>query len=197
MLCEQAGIIESGLRRAELIQRALLPHVAPAVVGLAVDAVYRPSLNVGGDLYDVVAIGPNHLAAYIADAAGHGVSAAMLAVLFKHRLAMMDHEYRPNAPAEALSMLNTAIRAECSAPGLFVTAAYCLLDTQSREIVIASAGPSPPGPPRAAGAPGGGQHHGAGPRPLAAGRPADDRPACPARGAVPPLAPRRGSGPPA
>lgn len=143
MLCEQAGIIESDLRRAELIQRALLPHVAPAVVGLAVDAVYRPSLNVGGDLYDVVAIGPNHLAAYIADAAGHGVSAAMLAVLFKHRLAMMDHEYRPNAPAEALSMLNTAIRAECSAPGLFVTAAYCLLDTQSREIVIASAGHPP------------------------------------------------------
>jgi len=143
MLCEQAEVIESDLRRAELIQRALLPYLAPAIEGLAVDTVYRPSLNVGGDLYDVVAIGPNHVAAYIADAAGHGVSAAMLAVLFKHRLAMMDHDYRPNAPAEALSMLNTAIRSECSAPGLFVTAAYCLLDTQAKEIVIASAGHPP------------------------------------------------------
>jgi len=143
MLCEQAEVIESDLRRAELIQRALLPCEAPKIEGLAVDTVYRPSLNVGGDLYDVVAIGPNHVAAYIADAAGHGVSAAMLAVLFKHRLAMMDHDYHPNAPAEALSMLNAAIRAECSAPGLFVTAAYCLLDTQSNEIVIASAGHPP------------------------------------------------------
>ncbi len=145
ILCDQAGVIESDLRRAELIQRALLPRRAPAVNGLAVDAVYRPSLNVGGDLYDVAVIGTGAgtVAAYVADAAGHGVSAAMLSVLFKHRLAMMDHDYRANAPADALAMLNTALRDECSAPGLFVTAAYGLLDIRAGEIVVASAGHPP------------------------------------------------------
>lgn len=143
MLCEQAEVIESDLQRAELIQRALLPQAAPAVTGLAIDAVYRPSLNVGGDLYDVVPVGDHHVVAYVADAAGHGVSAAMLAVLFKHRLAMLDHDYRLNAPAEALSALNESLLEECSAPGLFVTAAYCLLDTQSFRIVVASAGHRP------------------------------------------------------
>lgn len=145
ILCEQAGVIESDLRRAELIQRALLPRRAPTVDGLAVDAVYRPSLNVGGDLYDVAAIGAGTgvVAAYLADAAGHGVSAAMLAVLFKHRLAMMDHDYHAHAPGEALALLNTALQDECSAPGLFVTAAYCLLDTRAGEITIASAGHPP------------------------------------------------------
>ena len=40
MLCEQAEVIESDLRRAELIQRALLPYVAPDIEGLSVDTVH-------------------------------------------------------------------------------------------------------------------------------------------------------------
>ena len=39
--------------------------------------------------------------------------------------------------------MNKSLRAECSAPGLFVTAAYCLLDTHLGEMTIASAGHPP------------------------------------------------------
>ncbi len=143
VLCRQAEIIETDLHRAELIQRALLPTTAPDVDSFSVDAVYRPSLSVGGDLYDIAPLDDTHIVAYIADAAGHGVSAAMLAVLFKHRLPMMTHDYRPNSPAVALAAVNQAILEECSAPGLFVTAAYCLLDIRAGEMVIASAGHPP------------------------------------------------------
>ena len=143
LLCEQAETIDTDLRRAELIQRALLPREAPSADGMVIDAVYRPSLNVGGDLYDVVRIGENHLVAYVADAAGHGVSAAMLAVLLKHRMAMMDHDYRPSSPATALAAANASLRNECAAPGLFVTAVYCLLDLESHRLTVASAGHPP------------------------------------------------------
>ncbi len=141
LLCDQAETISDDLRRAELIQRALLPHEAPDLNGYAVHAIYRPCHNVGGDLYDVVRIDDRHVALYIADAAGHGVSAAMLAVLFKHRLPLTtDPDRRPTPPAEVLERLNQCLMAECSGPGLFVTAAYCLLDTHTGHLDMASAG---------------------------------------------------------
>lgn len=143
MLCEQTETINGDLHRAELIQRALLPLEPPPMEGFSVDTLYRPSRIVGGDLYDVVRLDDRHVAIYLADAAGHGVSAAMLAVLFKHRLAMTYHAGEPVMPREALSLVNAALWEECSAPGLFITAAYCLLDMPAATITVASAGHPP------------------------------------------------------
>ncbi len=143
MLCEQAETIEEDLRRAELIQRQLLLHDPPPPGRLAVNTIYRPSREVGGDLYDVVQIDDRHWVAYVADAAGHGVSAAMLAVLFKQRLGMLDDDRRARMPAEVLRSVNQAVLTECGAPGLFITAAYCLIDTAAGGAAVASAGHPP------------------------------------------------------
>ncbi len=144
LLSRQQETINEDLRRAELIQRALLPFTPPPLPHFAVDAIYRPSSDVGGDLYDVVRIDKRYVVLYVADAAGHGVSAAMLAVLLKQRIGMVDSEtHRPVAPAVALRRVNMHIRHECSAPGLFITAAYCLLDLDAHEITVASAGHPP------------------------------------------------------
>ncbi len=143
LLREQADTIEDDLRRAELIQRALLPRAPAHLEGFAVDAVYRPSHSVGGDLYDVVRLDDRFVVLYVADAAGHGVSAAMLSVVLKHRLRMVDAAGHPHSPAQVLGALNAELCEECTAPGLFVTSAYCLLDTRTREIVVAAAGHPP------------------------------------------------------
>lgn len=141
LLLAQAETIGEDLRRAELIQRAMLPAAAPDLNGYTVNAIYRPSRQVGGDLYDVARLDDRHIAIYVADAAGHGVSAAMLAVLFKHRLPVMHGQPpEPTAPAEVLAAVNDCLLSEFSRPGLFVTAAYCLLDTHTGEMVVASAG---------------------------------------------------------
>ena len=144
LLSLQQETINEDLHRAELIQRALLPFTPPPLGNFAVDAIYRPCSDVGGDLYDVVRLDDRYVVAYVADAAGHGVSAAMLAVLLKQRIGMVDSETRrPIAPAVVLSRVNSHIRHECSAPGLFITAAYCLLDVEAPEITVASAGHPP------------------------------------------------------
>ncbi|MHC4716406.1 MAG: SpoIIE family protein phosphatase [Planctomycetota bacterium] len=143
ILCEQAEIIEDDLRRAERIQKALLPPQPPAAGRLAVNSVYRPSRKVGGDLYDVVQPDARHMVAYLADAAGHGVSAAMLAVLFKQRLGMLDERRHPRNPGAVLNSVNRALLSECAAPGLFITAAYCLIDTETGEGIASSAGHRP------------------------------------------------------
>lgn len=144
LLEDQAEEMERDLRRAAHIQRSLLPAEPPELRGYCVHTLYRPGRNVGGDLYDVIAIGDEHLALVVADASGHGVSAALLSVLFKHRLRAVDRATgEPLAPKAALARLNGALCEGATAPGVFFTCAYGLLHLPSRELTIASAGHPP------------------------------------------------------
>lgn len=141
LLCEQADVIHEDLHRAELVQRALLPQTLPAIEGFSINSVYRACENIGGDTYDVTRVDDEHVALCIADAAGHGVSAAMLAVLFKNRLRWLDDTTgKPFEPRTVFSRVNKDLAEECRAPGLFVTAACALLNTRTRRLTIASAG---------------------------------------------------------
>ena len=144
MLQDQADVIHGDLKRAEVIQRALLPQAPPRVTGWSVNSLYRTGSNVGGDFYDIVTLDQRYVGVVIADAAGHGVAAAMLSVLFKHRLKMCDDETgRPMAPRRVLEELNRDLREQVTGPGIFITAIYGLLDTRSGRMVLASAGHPP------------------------------------------------------
>ena len=143
LLESHAETMELDLQRAEVIQRSLLPGSPPDIPGFCVHTLYRPGHNVGGDLFDIVKVDDRHLVLVIADASGHGVSAAMLSVLFKHRLAFVDSLGRPLGPSEALKQVNRSLLAGPTTPGMFVTCIYCLLDIEQRKAVIASAGHSP------------------------------------------------------
>jgi serine phosphatase RsbU (regulator of sigma subunit)/anti-anti-sigma regulatory factor len=144
LLTEQSEIISQDLVRAELVQRALLPQRVPDLGAFTFDAYYRPGHKVGGDIYDVVRIDDDHAAFYVADAAGHGVSAAMVAVLFKLRLRFSDAGTNQVLPPDrVLTEVNRAIVHECSAPGLFITAALCQLNIRTGELLVASGGHPP------------------------------------------------------
>ena len=144
LLTEQAETIAQDLVRAELVQRALLPQCVPELGSFTFDAYYRPSHKVGGDIYDVVRIDDDHAAFYVADAAGHGVSAAMVSVLFKLRLRLYDtHTDRVLPPDQTLAEVNRAIRRECAAPGLFLTTVLCQLNLRTGELLVASGGHPP------------------------------------------------------
>ena len=143
VLEHQADEIQRDLERAESIQRALLPSRMPALGGFHVETLYRPGHHVGGDLYDVTALDDRHAALLVADACGHGVSAAMLSVLFKRHLRLCDEiTGAPLSPARALAEANVAL-ADSAMPGMFVTVAYCLLDMETGEVTVASAGHPP------------------------------------------------------
>jgi hypothetical protein len=60
-----------------------LPPETSSVGGLSVHVRYVPSAELGGDFYDYAAAGPTETTLRIADAAGHGVSAAMLTGVVK------------------------------------------------------------------------------------------------------------------
>lgn len=141
---ETSEVLRRDLERAEVIQRALLPRSPPPMEGYCIQAVYRPGQHVGGDLYDVVRIGERHLAFYLADATGHGVTSAMLSVLFKQRLVLADPATGlALPPAEVLTAVNHSICEAHAAPGLFLTAVFGLLDTSESSLTLASAGHPP------------------------------------------------------
>jgi serine phosphatase RsbU (regulator of sigma subunit)/anti-anti-sigma regulatory factor len=144
LLEEQAGALRDDLLQAGVIQRALLPRDAPGLDRHHVRAHYRPSQNVGGDLYDVTRLDERHVALLVADAAGHGLAAAMLAVLFRSQLPLIDGATgAPRDPREVMAMVSRSICEALSGSAHFVTAVYCLLDTETGRATIASAGHPP------------------------------------------------------
>ncbi len=141
---DKSELLRRDLQRAEVIQRALLPQTPPPIERFCVQSVYRPGHHVGGDLYDVVRLDERHLALYVADATGHGVTSAMLSVLYKQRLVLIDEQSgQPLAPAAVLGAVNRSLTESVIAPGLFLTAVYCLLDTVEGMVTLASAGHPP------------------------------------------------------
>ena len=143
VLDEQAAVIQSDLDRAEIIQRALLPQDPPDFDDWCVETLYRSGNNVGGDLYDVVLLDQDHVGLVVADAAGHGVAAAMLSVLFKLRLNLRAGGGSLLMPNQVLETLNRRIHESISAPGAFITAVYVLLNRHTGWTRIASAGHPP------------------------------------------------------
>jgi sigma-B regulation protein RsbU (phosphoserine phosphatase) len=143
VLLDQQAMLDQDLHRAERIVRALLPRELRTIERMHVNVAYRPSKSIGGDLYGAAMLDDHHLAVYVADVAGHGVSAALLAVLVNQRLAAWSSEDRLRAPATILSDLNRGLLEECRASGLFVTVAYALIDTRARIATLASAGHPP------------------------------------------------------
>jgi anti-anti-sigma regulatory factor len=67
-----------------------------------------------------------------------------LAVLFRNRLPLVDASSgEACAPSRALQAVNRSLSRAATAPGLFITAAYCLVDMAERRVSVASAGHPP------------------------------------------------------
>jgi sigma-B regulation protein RsbU (phosphoserine phosphatase) len=71
--------LESTLEQARAIQMSLLPPARPSFCGYDIAAACVPALSVGGDLYEFIHLDTDTLAFAVADAAGHGLPAALQA----------------------------------------------------------------------------------------------------------------------
>jgi serine phosphatase RsbU (regulator of sigma subunit) len=74
---------EFELEQARLVQQRFVTNVFPRGRGLAFAHRYRPSRVVGGDMFDVVTVGKEHVAIMMADVSGHGLAAALLTSVAK------------------------------------------------------------------------------------------------------------------
>lgn len=120
--------------------RLLLPGSPPGWPELHWGIHYAPVDPLGGDYYDFAAPNEQQLGILIADASGHSVPAAMVAIMARFAFAeVVRHTVRPR---EVLAFMNR--RLQGLTDERFVTAFYGLLDRQTREFRYASAGHPPP-----------------------------------------------------
>jgi len=71
-------MMQSDLKRAEQIQRSLLPAKSPEVEGYDIHALSLAAEVVGGDFYEYFQLRDNDFGVAIGDASGHGLPAALL-----------------------------------------------------------------------------------------------------------------------
>ncbi|MFI0895764.1 PP2C family protein-serine/threonine phosphatase [Streptomyces sp. NPDC020983] len=112
----QAEADRARLRDAlAVLQQSLLPGVLPAIPGVETAAHYRTASpdQLGGDFYDVFAIGGERFAFFLGDVCGKGPEAAAVTSLTRYTLrAAALHAADPVA---ALTTLNTVLHERYSA----------------------------------------------------------------------------------
>jgi PAS domain S-box-containing protein len=129
---------------AVALQESLLPPDLPAIPGLELGAQYHPGTElVGGDFYDVFALGEGTWGIVLGDVCGSGPEAASQTALTRHTVrtaAMFDTD-----PATVLQTLNRALLR--SNTTRFTTAAFLRLrryaDRREVMVDIASGGHPP------------------------------------------------------
>jgi sigma-B regulation protein RsbU (phosphoserine phosphatase) len=127
------------MEQARRIQLSILPVGPPASPHYQVAARYSPMTSVAGDLYDFVLLPHERLGLFIADVAGHGVPAALVASMLKTALALQTRD--DASPAALLAELN---RLMCEqSHGQLVTAAFAVLDPAAQILTYSAAGHPP------------------------------------------------------
>ena len=133
--------LEREHRVAMVLQRSLLPKRLVEVVGVQTAARYLPASDeVGGDWYDVFELARGRLGVAIGDVVGHGVRAA--ALMGQLRTALHAYAMQDYGPARTLELVDRYVQ---SMPDYaMATAAYAVLEPDTGEVQIASAGHLPP-----------------------------------------------------
>ncbi len=131
---------ELDLAAARITQQAIIPQRMPKIAGWELAAHYAPVIQVGGDIYDWLRLPDRRWLCWIADATGHGVSAALLTTLTK--LVFRHAALEADSPAGILREVNTEFHAIFRGSS-FMTAACCAFGEADGELKFAGAGHPP------------------------------------------------------
>jgi serine phosphatase RsbU (regulator of sigma subunit) len=132
--------LERDLEAARLTQQSLIPQRAPVLPGWEIAACYRPVIQVGGDIYGWLRMADGRTLFWIADATGHGASAALLTTLAK--LLFHHGTAEHNQPAEIMEAVNNDFRSIFGARS-FMTAMCVALDPTTGRASVVGAGHPP------------------------------------------------------
>ncbi|HRI38746.1 MAG TPA: SpoIIE family protein phosphatase [Nitrospira sp.] len=134
--------LERELQSAARYVESLLPVSGTIGPGVEMVRVYRPSLGLGGDLFNVVPWSDNLLGLYLLDASGHGVSPALRSASFAtflRRESLVRH-VGSSDPGAILTEANKHF--PLTENGHYFTIVFATLDTRSHTLSYATAGHS-------------------------------------------------------
>ncbi len=133
---DHACRLRGELERAARVQRSLLPDVSGPVGPFGLTSLYLPCEILGGDLFDL-AWRRDCAVLLVADVMGHGVEAALIAMLVK--AAFQQAAEATGEPGDLLVHMNARLR-RMLPPRVYVAAAVARLELDGPGIRLANAG---------------------------------------------------------
>jgi serine phosphatase RsbU (regulator of sigma subunit) len=128
------------LKIAKMVQKSLLPQKLENDKDFDISAFSESADDVGGDYYDTLRISDNEVALIIADVSGKGTTAAFHMSQMKgvfHSLAQAERN-----PHEFMLKANRALMF-CLERGSFISAAYFVVDSETKSVHYSRAGHCP------------------------------------------------------
>jgi phosphoserine phosphatase RsbU/P len=125
----------SEMEAARVVQQVLIPEVIPSVPGFAIEHVYKPASEVGGDFFQILPTAGGGVLAVIGDVSGKGMPAAMTVSLLVGTVRTLAH-YTQN-PGEILAAMNQRMTGRAN--GGFTTCLVVRLDPEG-VLTVANAG---------------------------------------------------------
>src|SRR4051812_14006671 len=132
--------LERDLESARLTQRSLIPQKPLQIPGWEVAACFKPVIQVGGDIYGWLKMRDDRVLFWIADAVGHGASAALLTTLIK--LLFHHASAEKETPVEIMGAVLNDFR-DIFGTHLFMTAMCVALDPKTGRASVLGAGHPP------------------------------------------------------
>lgn len=140
LLSRDAEILQYLRAAGRLQTKVMLPQSPPDWPHLRWAIHYAPLDHLGGDYYDFATPDSEHLGILIADASGHSIPAALVAILA--RFAFTQAAFKTQHPGDVLSAMNRYLHELIEER--FVTAFYGVLDRGTGVFRYATAGHPPP-----------------------------------------------------
>ncbi len=129
------------LKLAEEIQQNLLPKKSPSYPHLDISGTSLYCDEIGGDYYDFLKLPDHKLGVVVADASGHGISAAMHMTAARAFLHLSVSEYQ--GPALLLEEVNRYVTRDSEATSRFLSMFFLEIDVQSQKLRWVRAGHEP------------------------------------------------------
>ena len=133
--------LESDQAAARQIQRTLIPQKTAELPGYDVQTFYEPFRDVGGDYFDVIALPGGRTLFAIADVAGKGMAAALLAANIQALVRIIATTERD--PLAIAQQINTHL-CRYTPDDRFATAVFMVLNHDSGELMYVNAGHNAP-----------------------------------------------------
>jgi hypothetical protein len=134
-ISRQQALLEGEMAAAREVQELILPEAMETVPGFAVESVYEPAQQVGGDFFQILPAGEGGLLLVMGDVAGKGLPAAMLVSVLVGAIRGVAAFTRE--PAEMLANLNERLVGRAGAG--FATALVAHIAADGR-VTVANAG---------------------------------------------------------
>jgi hypothetical protein len=135
----EKATLEAEMAAAREVQRVMVPEDLPPISGYAIESVYIPAAEVGGDFFQVIPLQAGRTLVVIGDVSGKGLRAAMIVSMIVGTLRTVSGY--TEEPAEILGELNRRLCGRIHEG--FATCLVLRLE-QGGRLTLANAGHLPP-----------------------------------------------------